>query len=89
MTETVSRYAEIEKKLLSVVFSLDTFEQYKYGRPVTVESDHKPLEAISKKPQEATKNDSQNSGVRHQHCLHPWISDVHGRHSNSSVSTLR
>ena len=50
MTETVSRYAEIEKELLSVVFSLDKFEQYAYGRPVTVESDHKPLEAIAKKP---------------------------------------
>ena len=50
MTETESRYAQIEKELLSVVFALDKFEQYTYGRPVTVQSDHKPLEAIAKKP---------------------------------------
>ena len=50
MTETESRYAQIEKELLSVIFALDKFEQYAYGRPVTVESDHKPLEAIAKKP---------------------------------------
>ena len=68
MTETESRYAQVEKELLSVVFALDKFEQYAYGRPVTVESDHKPLEAIAKKPptmctQEPTGNVSQNSEV--------------------------
>ena len=35
---------------LHVVFALDKFEQYAYGRPVPIESDHKPLEAIVKKP---------------------------------------
>ena len=50
MTETESRYAQIEKELLSVVFALDKFEQYAHGRPVTVESDHKPVETIAKKP---------------------------------------
>ena len=50
MTETELRYAQIEKELLSVVFALDKFEQYAYGRPVTVQSDHKPLKAIAKKP---------------------------------------
>ena len=49
LTDTESRCAQIEKKLLAVVFALDKFEQYAYGRPVTVESDHKPLEAIAKK----------------------------------------
>ena len=49
MAETESRYAQIEKELLSVVFALDTFEQYAYGRRVTVESDDKPLKAIAKK----------------------------------------
>ena len=33
-----------------MVFALDKFEQYVYGRLVTIESDHKPLEAIAKKP---------------------------------------
>ena len=50
LTDTESRCAQIEKKLLAVVFALDKFKQYAYGRPVTVESDHKPLEAIAKKP---------------------------------------
>ena len=50
LTDTESRYAQIEKELLAVVFALDKFEQYAYGRPVTIESDHKPLEAIAKKP---------------------------------------
>ena len=50
LTDTESRYAQIEKELLAVVFTLDKFEQYAYGRPVPIESDHKPLEAIVKKP---------------------------------------
>ena len=54
MTETESRYSQIEKELLSVVFALDKLQQYACGRPVTVESDHKPLEAIAKKPLQCT-----------------------------------
>ena len=50
LTDTETRYAQIEKELLAVVFALDKFEQYAYGRPVTIESNHKPLEAITKKP---------------------------------------
>ena len=50
LTDRESRYAQIKKELLAVVFALDKFEQYAYGRPVTVESDHKPLEAIANKP---------------------------------------
>ena len=45
LTETESRYAQIVKEMLAVAFALDKFEQYAYG-----ESDHKPLEAITKKP---------------------------------------
>lgn len=37
--------------MLAVVFAIDKFEQYAYGRPVTIKNDHcKPLENISKKP---------------------------------------
>ena len=50
LTDTESRYAQIEKELLAVVFAPDKFEQYGYGRPVKIESDQKPLEAIAKKP---------------------------------------
>ncbi|KAK3703041.1 hypothetical protein QZH41_018854 [Actinostola sp. cb2023] len=50
LTDTKTRYAPIEKEMLAVVFALNKFDQYVYGRPVTVNSDHKPLEAIAKKP---------------------------------------
>ena len=50
LTDTESRCAQIEKEILTVVFALDKFEQYAYGRPVPIESDLKPLEAIVKKP---------------------------------------
>lgn len=36
--------------MLAVVFALDGFVQYAYGKPVTIQSDHKPLEAIAKTP---------------------------------------
>ena len=50
LTDTETRYAQIEKELFSVIFGLERFHQYKYGRTVQVRSDHKPLESILKKP---------------------------------------
>ena len=50
LTDAESRYAQIEKELLAVLFSLERFNQYTYGKKVYVESDHKPLEVIVKKP---------------------------------------
>ena len=93
LTETESRYAQIENELLAVVFALDKFEQFAYGRPVTVESDHKPLEAISKKPLRCEPKRPQGMFLKIQKfdtniCLQPWISDVLGRHTESSISTL-
>ena len=49
-TPTQERYAQIEKELLAVVFGCAKFAECIVGRDVTVESDHKPLEAIIKKP---------------------------------------
>ena len=49
LTDAESSYAQIEKELLAVQFSLERFNQYTYGKRVTIESDHKPLEAIVKK----------------------------------------
>lgn len=34
---------------MAVHFSLECFNQYTYGKRITIESDHKPLEAIVKK----------------------------------------
>ncbi|KAK3703506.1 hypothetical protein QZH41_002225 [Actinostola sp. cb2023] len=50
LTETEQRYAQIEKEMLAIVFSLEKFNQYVFGRHVKIQSDHKPLEAILKKP---------------------------------------
>ena len=47
--ETESRYSNIKKEMLAVVHGLEKFHYYVYGRGVTVETDHKPLEAIFKK----------------------------------------
>ena len=44
-----TRYAQIEKELLSVLFALERFNVYTYGAKVLVENDHKPLEIILKK----------------------------------------
>ena len=44
------RYAQIEKELLVVVFAFQKFHQYMYGKEAHVESDHKLLEMIVKKP---------------------------------------
>ena len=50
LTPTEQGYAQIEKELLSVVFAMNKFHQYTYGRSVVVQNDHKPLVAIQKKP---------------------------------------
>lgn len=50
LSDVETRYSQIEKELLAVVFGLERFHQYTYARPVTVQSDHKPLEVIARKP---------------------------------------
>ena len=36
--------------MLAIVFAAEKFDQYTFGQSVTVQSDHKPLESILKKP---------------------------------------
>ena len=50
LTDTETPYAQIEKEMLVIVFALERFNQYTFGRHVHIESDHKPLEAILLKP---------------------------------------
>ena len=50
MMSAEQNYAQIEKELLAVVFACERFHQYTYGRDITFQSDHKPLEAITNKP---------------------------------------
>ena len=49
LSDTESRYSNIEREMLAVLSGLEKFHYYAYGQPVVVESDHKPLEAIFKK----------------------------------------
>lgn len=51
LTDTETRYAQIEKELLAIVFACEKFYAYIYGRDIVhVESDHQPLETIMRKP---------------------------------------
>ena len=50
LTETEQNYAQIEKELLAVVFACKRFDDFVYGRPIEVETDHKPLVTILNKP---------------------------------------
>ncbi len=49
LTDAETRYANIERKLLAVVYVCERFHTYIYGKPFTVESDHKPLSIIQLK----------------------------------------
>ena len=49
MTDTETRYAQIEKENLALAFACERFHDYVYGLQFELETDHKPLVAISKK----------------------------------------
>ena len=50
LTPSERNWAQIEKEALAVLYGLERFHQYTYGRPITVENDHKPLASILSKP---------------------------------------
>ena len=51
LTSAETRYAQIEKELLAVIFACDHVDAYIYGRSrVNIETDHKPLESIVQNP---------------------------------------
>ena len=49
LTPTETNYSQIEKELLAIVFGVERFEGYVYGRKTFIDTDHKPLESIMKK----------------------------------------
>ncbi|XP_044756800.1 uncharacterized protein K02A2.6-like [Coccinella septempunctata] len=50
LNNTQKSYAQIEKEMLAIVYGVKKFHQYVYGREIIVETDHKPLIHIFKKP---------------------------------------
>lgn len=46
LTDAETRYANIERELLAVVYGCERFHIYLFGSPFTVLTDHKPLESI-------------------------------------------
>ncbi|KAI0230692.1 Retrovirus-related Pol polyprotein from transposon 17.6 [Lamellibrachia satsuma] len=69
LTETETRYAQIEKELLAVVFACTKFKNYICA--VTVETDHQPLISITKKPLSAAPARLQRMLMRLQsHDIH-------------------
>lgn len=50
LSDAETRYACIERELLAIVFGVQRFHTYLYGRPFHVITDHKPLVMIMEKP---------------------------------------
>ena len=48
-----TRYANLERELLAVVYGCEKFHTYLFGHSFTVNTDHKPLESIHLKHQRA------------------------------------
>ena len=49
LTDAETRYANIKRELLAIVFACQRFSTYLLGRSFVAESDHKPLEMIAMK----------------------------------------
>ena len=50
LTDTQSRYSNIEREILGVVTGVKHFHQYLSGRQFTLYTDHKPIESLVLKP---------------------------------------
>lgn len=58
--------------MLAIVFALDKWHQFAYGRHVLVNTDHKPLKSIAKKPLDRVPKRLQ--GMLHVHHLADMMS---------------
>ena len=50
LTDTQSRYSNIEREILGVVTGVEHFHQYLFGRQFTLYTDHKPIKSLVLKP---------------------------------------
>ena len=64
LTNAEKNYAQIERELLAIVYACEKFNQFLYGQPIFIKSDHKPLEAIIRKPISSTPPKVQRVLVR-------------------------
>ncbi len=80
LTTTEQNYAQIEKELFTIVFEMERFHRYTYGRPVSVETDQtfrNYFQEISTEHTKTTANDaSQTTALRHHSYQQAWYSDV-------------
>ena len=73
LTPCEINWAQIKRGALSVLFGLERFDQYTYGRsrPVKVENDHKPPAAILRKPLSQVPKRLQDIVIRyHRYDVH-------------------
>ena len=97
LTSAESRYAQIEKELLAIVYACDHFEPHIYGREtVQVETDHQPLQAIVVKPLNSAPKRLQrmllrlqkyNLKVKYKRGKEMFLADTLSRAHLSEVST--
>lgn len=50
LTKAQQNYPQIEKEATAIKYGCKQFHEYVYGKHLTIETDHKPLEIIFKKP---------------------------------------
>ena len=86
LTSTERNYAQIEKELLSIVHGCTRFDQYVYGREITVQTDHKHLVDIFNKlspfsSQEAPENVVTVTEVQPKASVQTRKGTVHSRHT--------
>ena len=70
LREAETRYAQIEKELLAIVWSLERFQQCTFGKLTVIQSDHKPLGSLTRKPLSKSSaptsmNDDASYEIRH------------------------
>ncbi|MGR0202206.1 RNase H-like domain-containing protein, partial [Klebsiella pneumoniae] len=48
LTEAETRYSALERELLGIVWAINHFRPYVFGRKFTVHTDHRPLQWVGK-----------------------------------------
>ena len=80
LTETEQNYSNIERKTLGVVWGLEKFHYFIYGKHCTLHTDHKPLEARSP-PTQIAEASHKSPQVRRHREICQGIRSTHRRRS--------